>query len=137
MKDNMDYEIEKFAKTHSELLKAHWGRDGKTLLASIALHAGILEEQATTHHFEAFWAAYPAGKRKVNKAGCLTIWRRYRLDDLLNDIIRALDAAKADEDWVKQAGAFVPMPSVWLGQRRWEALLQPKTNDIFSMLRNK
>lgn len=70
--------------------------------------------------FQAFWDAYPK-HRHVKKAACVIIWHRLKPDDALQaTILSALAQQRDSPDWKKQAGEFVPHPSAWLNQRRWE-----------------
>lgn len=71
--------------------------------------------------FDRFWKAYPRRSRKVDKTGCLRRWRRKGLENIAEQVIAGLERWKVSEDWTKQGGAFVCMPSVFLNQRRWEA----------------
>ena len=48
----------------------------------------------------------------------------------------ALEAQKKSEDWLKDKGQFIPYPTTWLNQGRWEDEVEPavkqqeeKTND--------
>lgn len=72
--------------------------------------------------FAEFWAAYP---RKVAKPEALKAWIKIRPDDETADaIMRGLDAAKQSRDWTKDDGQFIPHPTTWLNQRRWEDQLE-------------
>lgn len=68
--------------------------------------------------FDAFWGAYP---RKVAKGKCLHVWLALRPDEsLLARMLRALERHKASEQWKREAGQYIPHPSTWLNQQRWE-----------------
>lgn len=69
--------------------------------------------------FDIFWTAWPRSQRKVGKAQCKAIWQRRKLDDCADAIMAGLDAHKRGL-WQKDGGAFIPMPSTWLNQSRWE-----------------
>ena len=88
------------------------------------------DKQCLTHAcsmFDAFWAAYPSGPRKVNRAGCLRNWKSNKLDAHADAIMAGLSAWKTSDQWQKDRGQYVPMASTWLNQRRWEGdLPQPK-----------
>lgn len=67
-------------------------------------------------HFEAFWNAYP---RKVSKAAAKKAFGKLKVsDDLLKQIIKAIDIQKQSRQW--QSKEFIPHPATWLNQRRWE-----------------
>jgi len=65
--------------------------------------------------FEVFWSMYP---KKTAKAYCREIWRRKQLSEEI--IIPALKRAIWSMEWQKDGGKFIPNPSTWLNQGRWE-----------------
>lgn len=68
--------------------------------------------------FDEFWDVYPNKKaKKVAKAS----WDKIQPDETLADII--IDSVikyKRSYDWIKENGKYVPMPSTFLNQERWE-----------------
>lgn len=79
------------------------------------------KEKVETPGFDAFWAAYPPGPRKVNKKACLTRWHVAKLEGRAQEIVDHVEACKAGRDWCKDGGAFVPAPLVYLNQERYLA----------------
>lgn len=71
--------------------------------------------------FAEFWAIYPAGPRKVNKRGCEAKWKARKLDGIADVILSGLRKWVHSQVWQEKDGAFIPMPSTWLNQDRWEA----------------
>ena len=72
--------------------------------------------------FSEFWTAYP---RKVAKPEALKAWIKIKPDDdTFAAIMAGLAAAKASRDWTKDDGQFIPHPTTWLNQRRWEDQLE-------------
>jgi uncharacterized protein YdaU (DUF1376 family) len=68
--------------------------------------------------FAEFWQRYP---RKTNKLAARTAWAKLRGDaDLLTEIFSGLERAKRCEQWRKDGGQYIPHPSTWLKNRRWE-----------------
>jgi hypothetical protein len=65
--------------------------------------------------FAEFWAAYP---RKVGKGAAEKLWGRLKPD--LPTVLKAIERARATEQWRKDEGQYIPHPATWLGQRRWE-----------------
>jgi hypothetical protein len=65
--------------------------------------------------FEEFWKAYP---RKVGKGAALASWRKAKPP--INAVLSAIQKARQSPDWLKDRGAFIPHPSTWLNQSRWE-----------------
>lgn len=68
--------------------------------------------------FERFWSAYP---KKIGKGDARKKFLKLKPNQQLFDqIMSALSAAKKTEQWTKSNGQFVPNPATWLNQSRWE-----------------
>lgn len=69
--------------------------------------------------FDAFWSAYP---RKVDKQKAIKSFKWLKVDDeLLRVILAALEKQKRSPQWTKDGGTYIPHPTTWLNNRRWEA----------------
>lgn len=66
--------------------------------------------------FDRFWSAYPIKKAKVT---ALKSWQKIKPAEY-SAIMDALDKQKRTEDWAKEDGKYIPQPTTWLNQRRWE-----------------
>jgi hypothetical protein len=72
--------------------------------------------------FDRFWAAYP---RHTAKSLALKSFRRLAVSDTLLDIIlSALAIQIRSLQWSRESGAFIPHPSTWLNQARWNDELE-------------
>ena len=72
--------------------------------------------------FERFWDEYPA---KINKQGA---WKAFqKVDAPVEVLLSALKNHKKSAQWVKDCGQFIPHPTTWLNQKRWEAELPADT----------
>jgi hypothetical protein len=68
--------------------------------------------------FAAFWKAYP---RKVGKEAAWKIWQRMKPSpEQLSQMIAALTWQVLQEQWLRDGGQFVPHPSTYLNQGRWQ-----------------
>lgn len=68
--------------------------------------------------FEVFWKEYPVKKAK---AVAIKSWDKLKIDnELFNLIMTALKIHIKLPQWTRDNGQFIPMPSTWLNQRRWE-----------------
>ncbi len=68
--------------------------------------------------FEKFWKSYP---RKIGKGQARKVWLRLKPNDELTDtLVMAVEAQKKSEQWQKSQGQFIPHPTTWLNQERWE-----------------
>lgn len=71
------------------------------------------------HGFPEFWAAWPSNTRKVAKQQCLDKWARLGCSEAATHIVQHVEFMKKQEDWLKQNGAFICAPLVYLNQQRW------------------
>jgi len=78
--------------------------------------------------FESFWSIYP--KRKA-KTQARKAWYKLKLDPGASSLVlEALKKHVATPEWVADDGKYIPYPSTWLNQRRWEDELKPSQNSI-------
>ncbi|MVB11340.1 hypothetical protein CAFE_20530 [Caprobacter fermentans] len=76
--------------------------------------------------FDTFWKAYP---KKVGKGAAEKSFKKYKPDDtLLSAMLKAIIVQKDSKEWTKDEGQYIPNPSTWLNQRRWEDET-PSTNN--------
>ena len=68
--------------------------------------------------FDRFWLAYPKHQSKPQafKAFC----KLNPDDELMNQILKAIEQQKQSEQWTKDGGQFIPLPATWLNNQRWE-----------------
>jgi len=68
--------------------------------------------------FQAFWSAYP---NKKAKPAALKAFTKLKPDTaLLDEMLKAIATQKQWAQWQKDNGQYIPMPTTWLNQRRWE-----------------
>lgn len=73
--------------------------------------------------FEEFWAEYP---KKVGKKAAFASWKKLKPDaDLFERIMAAVVEAKHSEQWQRENGRFIPNPTTWINQGRWDDELPP------------
>jgi len=70
----------------------------------------------TDEHFDEFWEQYP---RKVGKQKCKNKFLRLSVDKF-DKIMSALEEQKDTDQWKRNDGQFVPHPTTWINQGRWE-----------------
>ena len=81
------------------------------------LNTKLIKEN-TKENFETFYKAYP---KKVGKANVEKWFNKNKPnDELFKLIMSKLDMFKKSPDWLKQNGQFIPYPTTWLNQKRWE-----------------
>lgn len=74
--------------------------------------------------FELFWNAYP---RKVGKQKALKAFRKVKVP--VEILLNAIAEQKQSAQWKKNDGEFIPHPTTWLNEGRWEDELA-KSNEI-------
>ena len=68
--------------------------------------------------FEKFWQSYP---RKVGKGAARRAFMKLKPSyDLTLKMIDAIDWQKKTDQWQKDNGQYIPHPTTWLNQERWE-----------------
>lgn len=78
--------------------------------------------------FDEFWDAYP---KKIGKGAAKKSWDKLRPSQkLFDEIMLAIAEQKESDQWNRERGQFIPNPSTWLNQERWEDKLERKRNQI-------
>jgi|ERR1035437_495556 hypothetical protein len=80
---------------------------------------------ADDNAFNMFWDAYP---RKVGKPAAFTKFKRAKCAVILPQLLDAIAKQKQTNQWTKDNGEFIPHPSTWLNQRRWEDHTAPQVD---------
>lgn len=70
--------------------------------------------------FETFWAEYP---KKVGKAAARKAFDEVKVP--LETLVDAVKSQKCSEQWTRENGRFIPNPTTWLNQGRWDDTLSP------------
>ena len=73
--------------------------------------------------FDVFWKAYP---KKTGKEAARKSFARAKAD--IGTMLSALEVQKQSEQWTKNNGQFIPNPTTWLNQGRWEDEVQTKSS---------
>jgi hypothetical protein len=96
-------------------------RARETAIATATANGTQLEAQSDTDladRFVRFWNAYPL---KVAKPRAERSFRKLAPDEpLLEQILVAIDRQRRSREWRKEGGEYIPHPSTWLNNRRWE-----------------
>lgn len=80
-----------------------------------------------TDGFDEFWAVYP---KKDAKQAAIKAWNKLKPDDDLKQAIIAGIQRDIDGRWKDVERRYIPHPSTYLNQRRWEDEITPtKTDD--------
>lgn len=86
-------------------------------------------EEEILSAFGQFWSVYP---NKVAKPAALKAFRSAKINGHLPEVIADIEAKKQTTSWTKNNGEFIPMPSTYLNQRRWEDGITEQTASPFA-----
>lgn len=68
--------------------------------------------------FDIFWKEYP---KRQSKSESKTTWKKIDPDQqLLEKILISINQAKKTRSWIEKNGRYIPLPSTWLNNKRWE-----------------
>lgn len=83
--------------------------------------------------FDRFWAAWPKSIRKGGKSACLAKWKKHYYETHADQIIKHVEWMKTTDQWLKDNGAFIPAPLVYLNQQRWDGAEIPEPKKVVTM----
>ena len=78
--------------------------------------------------FEKFWDTFPPNPRKTGKVYAYKIWTRKRLNEKIDDIVKHLLIISNTDQWKKDQGLYIPMPSTYLSQERFDMEIPKQRN---------
>ena len=85
---------------------------------NISINNTSINKENYTKEFENFWKHYP---KKVDKKKAKEKFIKLKPDEKLVElIIKQLERLKDTNDWKKENGKYIPNPSTWLHNKRWE-----------------
>jgi hypothetical protein len=98
--------------------------DAKQLITNVHLDvSGFVSEVVSpppigVDLFDEFWKAYPnkTGKDAARKA----FDKRKPTRGLLDSMLTAIGVQRVSKKWTDQGGQFIPNPSTWLNEGRWQ-----------------
>lgn len=74
--------------------------------------------------FEMFWSVWPRNSgrysRKGAKAACLKVWTKNYNETQADLICKHVAWMSHTEAWLRDNGAYIPAPLVYLNQQRWD-----------------
>ncbi len=103
--------------------------------ATPQLHCEVLHLNKVQHRsekdleefFGLFWQAYP---KKVGKGYAFDCFKKIRVSRaLLDTMLEAIAKQKKSDMWKRDKGQYIPNPSTWLNQKRWEDDLGGEADD--------
>lgn len=82
--------------------------------------------------FERFWKIYP---KKKSKNQAKKAWEKLKpSSELVSTILDAVETQKRSNDWIKDAGKYIPYPATWLNAGAWEDEMEVGTSERYERL---
>lgn len=70
--------------------------------------------------FKMFWDAWPTHVRKSGPNHAKVVFARLKCNTYIKEVLEGLERCKKSQDWLKNGGEFIPGPSPWLNQQKWD-----------------
>ena len=118
--EDIDDEIWRHKRIDSELVKMNSTNQKKSDGAQSRWN-----NDTVINGFDKFWEAYP---NKKDKQKAMKAWAKHQ-PDIVN-VLKALVTQKGSEQWKKDDGRFIPLPTTWLNGARWEDEVDNKSNKV-------
>ena len=119
LKDNGSY-------TENDVLATSWQPDGNQLATQDSIGKDSIGNNIDIPSFQTpieelflkFWKAYP---KKVGKQDALKSFKKIKPSkELVDKMVSVIEDAKNTDQWTKNGGQYIPNPSTWLNQGRWD-----------------
>lgn len=89
-----------------------------------ASNGGVTVSNDIVTKFNRFWEIYP---RKIGKGAAKKAFGKINPDNsLFARIMVAVDQQRNSIQWQREEGRFIPLPTTWLNQERWDDVLPHK-----------
>lgn len=100
--------------------------DTGSLIPDTPTESAPARDSSVEQRFAEFWNAYPkkADKDRARKAFSRIRWSQVEF----STVMAALEQHKRSAQWTKDNGEFIPNPTTWLNNSRWELELPPPSS---------
>jgi len=76
-----------------------------------------------SEEFERFWKAHP--RKSGGKEKCYIEWKKYKLDEKIEDVMSALENHIASHNWTKDNGEWITGTKKWIENNMWTVIMKP------------
>ena len=125
-KDTDDEDMKKICNSYEEHMENENENINKDLIEIKNRDRGVTGEKEENPEvlemwetqFNKFYNLYP---KKVKKQDVKKWFQKNKpSNELFSSMLYSLEQFRASKDWQKDGGQFIPYPSTWLNQKRWE-----------------
>ena len=112
--DDIDNEIWRHRRIDNELMKMNSANQQRSDSMKNH-HQSNGNKDTKINGFDKFWEAYP---NKKDKQKAIKAWLKHQPN--IVDVLKAIVIQKNSEQWKKDNGQYIPLPTTWLNGARWE-----------------
>ena len=124
--EDIDEEIWRHKRIDAELVKMNSTNQKKSDGAQSRWN-----NDTVINGFDKFWEAYP---NKKDKQKAMKAWAKHQ-PDIVN-VLKALVTQKGSDQWKKDDGQYIPLPTTWLNGARWEdEVVGKKINSTYANIK--
>ena len=106
-----------YVKSGTQIILKNNTKMNKSANAHLRKRASSQQDKRETM-FNEFWQAYP--KKRDKARARKSFFKIKNLPDVFPHLMKGLEQQKASADWKKDGGKYIPLPSTWLNNERWE-----------------
>jgi uncharacterized protein YdaU (DUF1376 family) len=112
--EDIDNEIWRHKRIDTELMKMNSANQQRSDSMKNH-HQSNGNKDTKINGFDKFWEAYP---NKKDKQKAIKAWVKHQPN--IVDVLKAIVTQKNSEQWKKDNGQYIPLPTTWLNGARWE-----------------
>jgi len=112
--EDIDNEIWRHRRIDNELMKMNSANQQRSDTMKNH-HQSNGNKDTKINGFDKFWEAYP---NKKDKQKAIKAWLKHQPN--IVDVLKAIVIQKNSEQWKKDNGQYIPLPTTWLNGARWE-----------------
>ena len=112
--EDIDNEIWRHRRIDTELMKMNSANQQRSDSMK-SHHQSNGNKDTKINGFDKFWEAYP---NKKDKQKAIKAWVKHQPN--IVDVLKAIVIQKNSEQWKKNNGQYIPLPTTWLNGARWE-----------------
>jgi len=112
--EDIDNEIWRHRRIDNELMKMNSANQQRSDTMKNH-HQSNGNKDTKINGFDKFWEAYP---NKKDKQKAIKAWLKHQPN--IVDVLKAIVIQKNSEQWKKNNGQYIPLPTTWLNGARWE-----------------
>lgn len=106
-----------YVKSGTQIILKNNTKVNKSANAHLRKCASSQQDEKETM-FSEFYQAYP--KKRDKARARKSFFKIKNLPDVFPHLMKGLEQQKASADWKKDGGKYIPYPSKWLDNERWE-----------------